>query len=245
MELVLEDDALPLDNRRWLVVPVRESLNVLLVDGHFKSEPYQAETDYLAQALAPSDDSPGQPSPIKVEVVSESQLSRRELAPYDAVILCNVAQFSQPEVTALEDYLKQGGGVVIFGGDQVVADNYNRLLYRDGQGLLPASIGASVGDAAKKQSAFRFNPMRYRHPLIAEYQGAARPGDRRPDAGADLPVSQARDPQGLEGPGGDGVRQRRPGRHRGAAAPRHRDPRRHVRRHRLDHVADPQELPCR
>ena len=53
VELVLDDDALPLDDRRWLVVPVRESLNVLLVDGHFKPEPYQAETDYLAQALSP------------------------------------------------------------------------------------------------------------------------------------------------------------------------------------------------
>ncbi len=35
----------------------------LLVDGHFKSEPYQAETDYLAQALSPSEESPGQPQP--------------------------------------------------------------------------------------------------------------------------------------------------------------------------------------
>ena len=43
-----------------------------------------------------------------------------------------------------------GGGVVIFGGDQVVAENYNRLLYADGKGLLPAAIGPSVGDAAKK-----------------------------------------------------------------------------------------------
>ena len=79
-------------------MPVRESLNVLLVDGHFKSEPFQAETDYLAQALAPSDDSPGQPRPIQVEVVSESQLSRRELSPYDVVVLCNIAQFTEPEV---------------------------------------------------------------------------------------------------------------------------------------------------
>jgi hypothetical protein len=175
VELVLDPDSLALDDRRWLVVPVRESLKVLLVDGHFRSEPYQAETDYLAQALAPSEVSPGQPSPIKVEVVGESQLSGRELAAYDAVVLCNVAQFSQAEVTALEDYLKQGGGVVIFGGDQVVAENYNRLLYRDGEGLLPASIGASVGDAAKKQAGSYFNPMRYRHPLISEYQGEADP----------------------------------------------------------------------
>ena len=171
----MDNDPLPLDDHRWLVVPVRESLNVLLVDGHFKSEPFQAETDYLAQALAPTEGSPGQPGAIRAEVVSESQLSRRELGAYDVVVLCNVAQFSQAEVTALEDFLKQGGGLVIFGGDQVIAENYNRLLYADGKGLLPAAIGPSVGDAAKKEAAFGFNPLGYRHPLVAEFRGESDP----------------------------------------------------------------------
>ena len=175
IEVFIDDDPLSVDNHRWLVVPVRESLNVLLVDGHFKSEPYQAETDYLAQALSPSEESPGQPRPIKVEVVPESQLSRRELAKYDAVVLCNVAQFNELEVTALDDFLKQGGGVVIFGGDQVVAENYNRLLYDDGHGLLPASLGPSVGDATKKEAAFFFNPLNYRHAIIAAYHGETEP----------------------------------------------------------------------
>jgi hypothetical protein len=71
--------------------------------------------------------------------------------------------------------VKQGGGVVIFGGDQVVAKNYNRLLFDDGKGLLPASIRPSVGDAAKREAAISFDPLGYRHPLIAEYQGAGDP----------------------------------------------------------------------
>jgi hypothetical protein len=175
VEVSIDDDPLALDNRRWLIVPVRESLNVLLVDGHFQSEPYQAETDFLAQALSPTESSPGQPGPIHVEVVSESQLSRRELSSFDVVALCNVVRFSQPEVAALEDYLKQGGGVVIFGGDQVDAENYNRLLYAEGKGLLPAALGPRVGDAARREAAFGFNPMGYRHPLVAEYQGAGDP----------------------------------------------------------------------
>src|SRR5262249_33363861 len=171
----IDEDPLALDNRRYMVVPVREALNVLLVDGHFKSEPYQAETDYLAQALAPSEESPGQPKPIRVEVVAESQLSHRELSAFDVVVLCNVAQFSQPEVTSLDDFLKQGGGVVVFGGDQVVPENYNRLLYADGKGFLPAALGPSVGDVAKKEGAFLFNPLGYRHPIISEFQGQSDP----------------------------------------------------------------------
>ncbi|MFO0891048.1 MAG: BatA domain-containing protein [Isosphaeraceae bacterium] len=175
VEVSIDADPLPLDDRRRLVVPVRESLNVLLVDGHFKSEPFEAETDYLAQALAPSEGSPGQPAMIRAEVVAESQFSRRELHRYDAVVLCNVAQVSQSEVSSLEDYLRQGGGLVIFGGDQVVTDNYNRLLFADGKGLLPASLGEAVGDAAKKQAAFGLNPMGYRHPLVSEFRGEPDP----------------------------------------------------------------------
>jgi von Willebrand factor type A domain/Aerotolerance regulator N-terminal len=175
VEVSIDDDPLALDNRRYMVVPVREALNVLLVDGHFKAEPYQAETDYLAQALSPTEESPGQPRPIRVVVIAESQLSNRELADFDVVVLCNVPQFTQPEVTALDDFLTQGGGVVFFGGDQVVPDNYNRLLYADGKGFLPASIGASVGDASKRQGGFFFNPLGYRHPIISEYLGQTDP----------------------------------------------------------------------
>ncbi len=65
--------------------------------------------------------------------------------------------------------------MVIFGGDQVVADNYNQLLYDDGKGLLPAAIGPSVGDASKKEAAFGFNPLDYRHPIVAEFQGESDP----------------------------------------------------------------------
>ena len=137
VEVPIDDDPLTLDNRRWLVVPVRESLNVLLVDGHFKSEPFQAETDYLAQALAPIGRLAGTARHDPVEVVSESQLSRRDLAAFDVVVLCNVAQFSQAEVTALEDFLKQGGGVVVFGGDQV-----------DRRELQPAALRRRQGAAA-------------------------------------------------------------------------------------------------
>jgi hypothetical protein len=173
VELSMDNDPLPLDDHRWLVVPVRESLNVLLVDGHFKSEPFQAETDYLAQSLSPTEGSPGQPNMIRTEVVSEAQFARRELGSFDVVALCNVAQFSQAEVAALEDFLKQGGGLVVFGGDQVIPDNYNRLLYAEGKGLLPAALGPPVGDAAKKETAFGFNPLGYRHPLVAEFRNEA------------------------------------------------------------------------
>ncbi|MDG3005537.1 BatA domain-containing protein [Paludisphaera mucosa] len=175
VEASIDEDSLPPDDRRLLVATVREAVRVLLVDGDFKTEAFQAETDFLAQALAPGEESGDQPDPMRVEVVPESQLARRDLGAYDVVGLCNVAQFSPVEVKALEDFLEQGGGVVVFGGDQVSAENYNRLLFADGKGVLPASIGETVGDAAKKEAAFRFNPLGFRHPILAAFRNQADP----------------------------------------------------------------------
>ena len=171
VEVQLDNDPLKLDDRRWLAVPVREKVSVLLVDGDYKSEAFQAETDYLAQALSPETTTQGSPSAIKTDVIPEGQLAQQDLAPYEAVVLCNIAQFTDAEVAALEDYLKQGGGVVVFDGDQVVPENYNRLLFNDGKGLLPAALGESVGDASKKESGFGFNPLGYRHPIVELFAG--------------------------------------------------------------------------
>ncbi len=169
VEVRIDDDPLLLDNRRRLVVPVRESLKVLLVDGSPKSEPFQSETDYLAQALNPDEKSAGSPSQIQTEVVNESQIGSRDLAPFDVVALCNIAQFTATEVASLDAYLKQGGGVVVFGGDQVVADNYNQTLFRDGKGLIPASFEGIVGDSKTKQGASDFDAKDYKHPIVNPY----------------------------------------------------------------------------
>ena len=67
------------------------------------------------------------------------------------VVLCNVAQFSPARGRGPGRVSQAGGGLVVFGGDQVIADNYNRLLYADGKGLLPAAVGPAMGDAAKKR----------------------------------------------------------------------------------------------
>ena len=176
VEAQIDDDPLKLDNRRWLALPVRDRLNVLLVDGDPGSRPFEGETDYLAQALDPGSESPEPVSPLRTEVVTEGQLTRRDLGPSDAIVLCDIAQFSEAERDALDAYLKQGGGLVVFGGAQVLAENYNRLLHDGGDGLLPAALGPSVGgDQVRDEGGFGFDPLGYRHPIVADYAGAEAP----------------------------------------------------------------------
>jgi hypothetical protein len=175
IEAMIDDDPLKIDNHRWLAVPVRESLRVLLVDGDPKTESFRSETDFLAVALNPELESAGMPSTIKAEVIPEARLSGMELSLFDVVVLCNIAQVTDREVSALESFLKQGGGVVVFGGDQVVADNYNRLLFAGGKGLLPASIGKIVGTADPGETPFQFKSLGFKHRIVEDFAGADEP----------------------------------------------------------------------
>lgn len=184
VEAAIDDDPLAADDRGRLVVPVKEKVRVLLVDGDLNPEPFAAETDYLAQALSPQElgqdaanpantvpPESGLP-PMALEVVPESRLNSVELAGYDVVMMANVSQPSDPEAAALDKYVRQGGGLVVFTGDRVVAEGWNSRLATPERNLLPATIGATVGDAKKKTGAFLIDPLGFRHPLVAAYEGA-------------------------------------------------------------------------
>ena len=89
----------------------------------------------------------------------------------------------QPEVTALDDFLKQGGGVVVFGGDQVVAENYNRLLYDDGNGLLAGRDRPQRGRRRQEGGGLLLQSARLSPSARRRVSGRDRTRDVRADAG--------------------------------------------------------------
>src|SRR5262249_47607548 len=101
-------------------------------------------TTYLQNALQPADPKAGPTeSPVRAKVVTESQFADAalgDLAPFDCVFLCDVARLSAPEVKRLEAHLRRGGGVVFCLGPRVDLEAYNRLLFRNGEGILPARL---------------------------------------------------------------------------------------------------------
>ncbi len=149
-------DALEVDNHRFLAVTVRQEIRVLCIDGRPSGKRFGGAADYLAEALSAQ---AGESAPvIQSEVAAESALTEREPARYDCVFLCNVAQFTSREAHLLRCYLQSGGNVVIFLGDQVLAERYNQELAdgitnqrsgRAGEGrILPARLAEVVDHAA-------------------------------------------------------------------------------------------------
>ncbi|MHC4339892.1 MAG: BatA domain-containing protein [Planctomycetota bacterium] len=139
-------DILPGDDIRRRVVDVRRTMRFLLVDGEPEQEHFRGETDFLAAALSP----PGRiKSGIEVDPVSEVAFSGRELEAYDGVFLCNVYRLPDDRIKLLEEYVREGGGLVFFLGDQVDPQVYNTVFFgkggRFGKGLLPLQLAETEG----------------------------------------------------------------------------------------------------
>ncbi|MHC4401319.1 MAG: BatA domain-containing protein [Planctomycetota bacterium] len=169
LEVRLAEDALDVDNHRWLALPVKPFVHVLCVDGGPSGGALGRATDYLITALAPESDPLGR-SLFRPEVVGESQLSELDLDRYDCLFLCNVGQFTRDEARALDDYLKNGGGVVFFLGDRVLPEAYNRELRgndpKSPARLLPARLGGLVTTHHN-----RLDPRGYDHPIVRNFAG--------------------------------------------------------------------------
>ncbi|MGE0609951.1 MAG: BatA domain-containing protein [Pirellulales bacterium] len=166
-------DLLEIDNNRWLSLAVRRSIRVLCINGKPAGDAFAGATDYLEVALAPKKDD-GNPSLVLPEVKLESALQEIDLRSYDCVFLANVAQFTESEALVLQAYLKGGGGLVFFLGDQVQADSYNQRLGGAGGNsvrVLPAQIGPLVAEAQ-----YLFDPLEYKHPIVAPFRGQERAG---------------------------------------------------------------------
>jgi hypothetical protein len=189
VQVRLLKDALPLDDQRWLAVPVTERLRVLCVNGRSGHHAGKG-TDFLELALSPSSTPirpgglPNPASQIESSVINEGEFQERDLSQYDCLFFCDVRLFTDREARVIETYLRGGGGVVWCLGDNVQAENYNQTLFRGGEGILPAKLGKRKGDPVKKEQTFAFNAGEFTHPIVNAFQG-------NPDAGLETTQSFA------------------------------------------------------
>ncbi|MGE3317576.1 MAG: BatA domain-containing protein, partial [Planctomycetaceae bacterium] len=171
IELKLAGDALPIDNSRAMVLPVRDEISVLLVNGRPAGKASDAATYYLETVLSPTTARETWSGATRPRVIGDGELIQQNLNRFDCVSLCNVRIFTDREVALLRTYVESGGGLMIWLGDQVQAEMYNRLLYGDGKGVLPAQLQQRVGGAGMDRSAFGFDAESLEHPILRRFRG--------------------------------------------------------------------------
>jgi len=112
----------------------QDKLKVLIVDGDPQTSLVQSEAFFLSRALNPTGERDA--SLFLPTVILPDGLNAATLDGYQVVILCNVAVLPDGFVAKLQNYLRQGGGLLIFSGDKVQAESYNQKLAQ----VLPAQL---------------------------------------------------------------------------------------------------------
>lgn len=137
VSLRLPADDLSGDNQRWDVVDVRENLQLVLVDGEPSTEPFQGETDFLGLALSLAI---GDSRAFQVDILTDAEWAAWTKSDPDLIVLANVASLTSTQVELLRKLVEAGAGLIVFPGDQIDPDNWNRGMFRAGAGLLPAQF---------------------------------------------------------------------------------------------------------
>lgn len=160
------DDPLPVNDEASVPVEIAEALPVLLVDGEPGVEPLESETAFLRAALAPSeDDTPA----VRAAVISTDDLSADSLANAHVLVLANVESLDASQSGAVADFVARGGGVLVLPGGRVDEDVYNKTLFRDGDGWLPASLGESKGDYRAREAVAHPSPRTFSGPVMEPF----------------------------------------------------------------------------
>jgi len=168
----IPEDRLAADDKRTIVVRAIKEVRVLLVDGEPANDPRESETYFLKNALTPV---PQEILPdyfVKATTISAPELSQAQLDNYDAIILANVPDCSEAVLRSFEQYLRRGGGLMIFPGARVNVPFYNEQ-FGTRFNFLPASLGAARGQADQDEKFFTLQQKDYQHSIVSIWNDPA------------------------------------------------------------------------
>ncbi len=162
----IPEDRLPADDRRTLAVRAIKEVRVLLVDGDPGTEPRDSETFFLRHALVPVPSGEQPNYFIKTTRLAAPEFATARLDDFDAVVLANVASFAEPVAKNLEQYVRRGGGLMVFLGDKITTAFYNEQLAGKLR-LLPATLGPTRGNAEQDVDFFTMQDRGLDHEIVA------------------------------------------------------------------------------
>ncbi|MBL8792544.1 MAG: VWA domain-containing protein [Planctomycetia bacterium] len=150
LRVELEGDGLATDNQRYYLASVPANVEVLIVDPRHDpaptADPLASGSGHLQNAIAPRTP-PGfeRLSPFAVTVRRPEEVLQLNLERFAVVVLTNLGNPSEGLVSRLEQYVGDGGNLLIFVGDAVTPYEYNTKLLKAGKGLLPCELEAATG----------------------------------------------------------------------------------------------------
>ncbi|MEQ1851275.1 MAG: BatA domain-containing protein, partial [Chthoniobacteraceae bacterium] len=165
VEVSTEPDVLAADNTLLASIPVRDRVPVLLVDGAPGATPddIKSETGYLQIALSPFAAGKVELSDlIETRTVPADGLSAKQMADAAVVVLANVRKLSAEQLKAIEDFVKNGGGLIVFPGDRTDAAWWNGPFAP----LAPLPLGDVAGELKEGARGIGIASQRFENPAL-------------------------------------------------------------------------------
>jgi hypothetical protein len=167
VQVQLPEDALPIDNQRFVAVDINIANPVLIIDGNPESD----DGSYVSMALAAEPSITG----YSTEIESPDFLRHGSLDPFRCIYLLNVPQLPADAIEILSDYVRRGGGLIWFLGNVVKPAFYNESLYTAG-GLFPVRLGRGPKQAIRADENSLAPDLTFtNHPVFRAFQGQNNP----------------------------------------------------------------------
>jgi len=157
-------DDLDLDNEEHAIIEVVSEIPVLIVDGLPRADPLNTGTGFLLAALGQKESTEEWNSAIHPKVIGVSALPGINLSDYECVLLANVSLLPGETISALEQYVRSGGGLWIVLGSQTDRNFFNSNFYKAGSGLSPLPVGEPTGNIDDRETFVQVNPPSLEHP---------------------------------------------------------------------------------
>jgi hypothetical protein len=153
--VLLEDDDLFYDNRRFFTFFVPEQVKVLLVGDQEK------DVRFLQLGLNPSQNNSTQ---ILVDFKGPAQVDFNTLKNYQVLLLSNVSRVDGALLSAIDNFTANGGGLIIFPGNNVDLRHYNEGLNKK---LTLPLFTETVGQIGSKQFNLSLGKIDFSHPIFS------------------------------------------------------------------------------
>lgn len=152
----LEGDAFAFDNTRYFALKIPETRNVLLIE-----RPEDQASSFVAPVLEAARTTSAQLSFVRR---TPDALQQEELSRFDAVILNGLAVIPGFLQENLQRFVQDGGGLIVFPGQQADLGSYNAFLRR----LNVGQFSGFRGTYGRFEQVASFQQLREGHPVLDE-----------------------------------------------------------------------------
>jgi hypothetical protein len=172
-----QPDGISRDEQFSLAADVVLPIDVLVVRDSSPILGAARRADYLTLALMPfaaAGHAGGDATAVRLFTSSATDdWTNLDSQRFHVVILDGISQITPAQARALEQHVYGGGGLLVSPGSRTRIDNFNELLYRDGAGILPASLGRPT--AADGSEATTVLGIDLAHPIFSFLRGLPDP----------------------------------------------------------------------